>query len=147
MSFLDILLIVVIVIGVIFAILYFLTNKLGKKYSSQQDLLEKSKQLVTIYVIDKKKDKLTNANMPKAVTEQMPKIYKIMKLHLVKAKIGPQILTLICEKNVFEALPVKKNVKVELAGIFISNIPGMKTKKEIKEIKKQTKKEKTKKEK
>ena len=44
---------------------------------------------------------------------------------IVKAKVGPQILTLMCDKNIYDVLAVKKTVKVELAGIYISKIVGM----------------------
>ena len=101
-----------------------------------QDMINRSKQTTTIFVIDKKKTKITEVNMPKIVTEQMPKIYKFLKLYFVQAKIGPQIMTLICDKKVFNAITVKKNVKVELAGIYIVSVVGMKTDKELKEIKK-----------
>ena len=44
---------------------------------------------------------------------------------IVKAKVGPQITTLMCDKNIYNNLPVKKTVKVELAGVYISNIIGL----------------------
>jgi hypothetical protein len=31
----------------------------------------------------------------------------------------------MCDKNIYDVLPVKKTVKVELAGIYISHIIGM----------------------
>ena len=60
-------------------------------------------------------------------------------MNFVKAKIGPQIMTLICDKNVYNALPLKKNVKVELAGIYISNMQGLKSKEEMKALAKEKK--------
>lgn len=118
----DILLIVFFVIVALAAGLYYLNRWAYKKMDTQQTMIEQAKNLVSIYVIDKKRDRITNVNMPKAITQQMPKIYKFMKLNFVQAKIGPQILTLIADKRVYEALPVKKNVKVEIAGIYIVNI-------------------------
>ena len=50
---------------------------------------------------------------------------KAKKAFLVRAKVGPQIVTLMCDKPVFEVMPVKKNVKVELAGMYIVGITGM----------------------
>ena len=41
---------------------------------------------------------------------------------MIKAKVGPQIVTLICEDDVFKKLPDKKNIRVDLAGIFIVGI-------------------------
>ena len=77
--------------------------------------------------------------MPKAVSEQMPKIYKKMRLCFVQAKVGPQVMTLMCDKRVFEAIPVKKNVRVEIAGMYIVSVAGMKSPQEIKAAKKEKK--------
>lgn len=141
----DIIIIIFVVLGAVGAGLYFLNRWAYRKMDEQQNLIERNKQSLNIYVIDKKKEKAANSNLPKAALTQLPRIYKYIKMPLVKAKIGPQIMTLMCDKNVFEALPVKKNVSVELAGIYIVNMKGMKSKKEMKEIAK-AKKEKAKKE-
>lgn len=135
----DIIILVVGIIAAVFAGLYFLNRWAYKKMDTQQTLIDKSKQTATIFVIDKKKDKITNVNMPKVVIENMPKIYKYMKMRFVQAKIGPQIMTLMCDKRIFEAIPVKKNVKVELAGIYIVNVIGMKSAEELKQMKKEKK--------
>ncbi len=132
----DIIIIVALVVGAILWGLYWLNKKATKKMGDHQEMIDRSKQTTTIFVIDKKKSKITDVNMPKVVTEQMPKMYKFLKLYFVQAKIGPQILTLMCDKRVFNAIPVKKNVKVDLAGIYIVNVAGMKSEKELKEIKK-----------
>lgn len=34
-------------------------------------------------------------------------------------------MTLMCDKPVYQVLPVKKNVKVDLAGMYIVGITGM----------------------
>jgi hypothetical protein len=104
--------------------------------SEQQEAVERTKTTVSIYVIDKKKDKVTNANFPKSVAEQIPKWTRMMKMPLVKAKIGPQIMTLMCDSKVFPLLPVKKTVKVDLAGMYIVGMKGMKTKKEMADLRK-----------
>jgi len=139
MTFLDWLIVVVVVIGLILAGLYFLNKWAYKKMDTQQTMIDRMKNSMSIYVIDKKRDKITNINMPKAVSEQMPKIYKKMKLCFVQAKIGPQVMTLMCDKRVFEAIPVKKNVKVEIAGMYIVSVAGMKSPQEIKAAKKEKK--------
>lgn len=66
-----------------------------------------------------------------------------MKMNFVQVKVGPQILTLIADKRVFDAMPLKKTVKVEIAGLYIVNIVGMKSAEEMKAIAK-AKKEKAK---
>lgn len=146
MSLGDIILIIVAVAAVLAAAIYLFNRWAYKKIDSQQAIIDRSKQKVSIYVIDKRKDKITNVNMPKIVIEQIPKVYKVMKMYFVQAKIGPQIMTLMCDKRVFEAIPVKKTVKVEIAGIYIVNVMGMKTPEELKAAKK-AKKEKQKAEK
>lgn len=126
MQLLDIILIVAIVAGVILVGLFFLNQWASKKMGEQQSAIEASKMTQSVYVIDKKKDKLENAHMPKMVMEQVPKYLKWKKMPLAKVKIGPQIMTLICDPKVYDELPLKKQVKVELAGIYIISIKGAK---------------------
>lgn len=91
----------------------------------QQSLVNQHKVATSILVLEKRKDKVSNANMPKSVVEQIPRVYKIRKVPIVKAKIGPQVMDLLCDEEVFEKLPVRKSVRVDLAGIFIAGIkPG-----------------------
>ncbi len=141
MTFLDFMFIAMIVLGIVAVGLYFLNKRLGSRMTEAQGMIEQTKQQTNIYVIDKKKDKITNVNMPKMVIDQVPSYQKLLNNYFVKAKIGPQIMTLMCDKNTFAALPVKKNVKVELAGIYIVSVVGMKSKEEMKAIKKQKKEE------
>ena len=136
MQLLDILIIVAILIAIIVLVLYFLNKWAGRRMANQQEMIEQHKQTATIYIIDKKKDKITNANLPKAMASQIPRMGRLMKMPLVKAKIGPQIVTLICDNAVFPALPVKKNVTVEIAGAYIVSMKGMKTKQQLAEQRK-----------
>jgi len=135
----DILFIIIIVVIVVALVIFFVSRWSSRKLAEQQDLMEKNKTTVSIYVIDKKKERIQNANFPKVVHEQMPKWNKFMKFPLVKAKIGPQIVTLMCDKKVFDVLPVKKNVKVDLAGIYIVHMKGLKTKHEMAQIRRDRK--------
>ncbi len=119
LDLLDIILIVLAVIVVIFVILYFVGRKLQSKADTSQNMIAQNKMTTSILVIDKKKMKITEANLPKMVVDQIPKFYKLRKMPLVKAKIGPKISTLICDPSVFKTLPIKKLVRVELAGLYI----------------------------
>lgn len=114
--------IILAVIVAAFAGLYFWGKKMQKKYDEQQQLINQNKQPATIFVIDKKKDKLDNLKLPKQVKDQMPKLYKNRKMPVVVAKIGPQIQTLMCDERIYESIPIKKQIKVELAGILIVNV-------------------------
>lgn len=105
----------------------FFKSKIQKKMDDQQSLVNQHKVPASILVLEKRKDKITNANIPKSVINQIPKMYKIKKVPIVKAKIGSQIMDLLCDEDVFDKLPERKTVRVDLAGIFIAGIkPGKK---------------------
>ena len=101
---------------------FFLKKKMGRKMSAQKELVDQHKISTTILILEKRMDKVTNANIPKGIIDQIPKIYKLRKVPIVKAKIGPQVMDLLCEEDVFDKLPEKKSVKVDIAGIFIAGI-------------------------
>lgn len=144
----QIVLIVVGVLAVVLVGLYFLSKRLQGRVDNQQSMIDQNKMTVSILVIDKKKMKAKDSNLPKVVQDQIPFYLKVRKLPLVKAKIGPKITTLMCDNKVFKDLPVKKNVKVELAGMYIMGIKGGKPAPDKKAIgKKDTKAKKDKKKK
>lgn len=122
MGFWAIFWIVIAVIALVLVGLYFWGKKLQKKYDEQQELISNNKQSATIFVIDKKKDNLTNLKLPKQVKEQLPWMYKKRKMPVVIAKIGPQIQTFLCDQRIYDSIPTKKQIKVELAGILIINV-------------------------
>lgn len=122
----KIVLIVAVVVIAVLVGLYFWGKRLQDKYEDQQALIDQNKQQAQIFVIDKKKDKISNVKLPKQVRDQFPKRYKNKKMPMVIAKIGPQITTLLCDEKVYDQLPVKKQVKVELAGLFIVTVKGPK---------------------
>ncbi len=139
MSIGDIIIISMIVVGVIGVGLYYLNKWAIKKNSEQQQFISTNKQFMSAYIIDKRRDKIQNVQMPKMVSEQMPKYYKFLKMYFIKAKIGPQIITLMCSKEVYNTLTVKKTFKCEIAGIYIVSVVGMKSKSEMKQLKKNKK--------
>ncbi|MCM1102949.1 MAG: hypothetical protein NC409_02485 [Clostridium sp.] len=115
-------LIIVAVLLVILVILYFAGRKLQKKQAAQESQMEAAKQTFNMLVIDKKKMRLKDAGLPSAVLEQTPKIMRRAKLPIVKAKVGPQIVSLVCDAKIFELIPVKKEVKATVSGIYISDV-------------------------
>ena len=133
----EIFIIVIIVVALIVAALYFLNRWTAKKTVEQQSLIEKTKQQASIYVIDKKRDKAQNVTLPKAISDNLPKMYKFMKLYFIKAKIGPQIMTFISDKKVYNMISAQKTYKVELAGIYIVSVKGQKTPLELKQAAKE----------
>ena len=127
-TFWTIAFIIAIILLVAGVVIYFLNSWASKKSALQNEMVAQHKQTVSMYIIDKKKDRMTNANMPRAMIEQVPRLGRMMKVPLVKAKVGPQIMTMVCEAETFKALPVKKTVQVEIAGAYIVSMKGMKTK-------------------
>ena len=130
----DILVIIGIIVALILAGLYFLNKWASKRVANQQSLIDKSKQQASIFVIDKKHDKAANVNLPKAVSENIPKTYKFVKMYFITAKLGPSVVTLICDKKIFNYIQPKKTYKIDIAGIYIVSVKGMKTEYELKKI-------------
>ena len=119
---------VLIILVVLLVVLYFVGKKLQKKQAEQQAQIEAAKQTVTMLVIDKKKLKLKDAGFPAVVLEQTPKYMRRAKFPIVKAKIGPQIMSLICDASIFDIVPVKKEVKATVSGIYITDVKGIRGK-------------------
>ncbi len=124
-NILNIILIVFVIVVAVLAGLYFLGRKLEKKQVEQQTMLEAAAQTVSILVIDKKKLKLKEANLPKAVLEQTPKYAQRMKVPVVKAKVGPRVMTLLADGEVFNILPVKTEARVVISGIYITQVKSI----------------------
>ena len=119
------LLVIVIVLAIIITVLYFLGKKAQKKQAEQQEMLEANKQTVSMLIIDKKRMKLKDSGLPQAVIEQAPKLMRSSKLPIVKAKVGPQVMSLVCEEKIFDSVPVKKEVKAVISGIYITDVKGL----------------------
>ena len=105
--------------------LYFLGKKAQKKQAEQQELLEQNKQTVSMLIIDKKKLKLKESGLPQMVIDQTPKYLRHSKVAVVKCKVGPQIMTLMCDDKIFDIIPVKKEVKAVISGIYIMNVKAL----------------------
>ncbi len=90
-----------------------------------QEQIDAMKQTISMLVIDKKRMKLKDAGLPQIILDQTPKLLRGSKLPVVKAKVGPQIMTLICEEKIFDAVPVKKEVKAVVSGIYITDVKGL----------------------
>ena len=122
-----------IILGIIVAALvagyFYLKKKMEQKLELQKELVDQHKVTTNILILEKRMDKVQNANIPKSVVEQIPKIYKFRKVPIVKAKIGSQVMDLLCDEEIFNKLPEKKSVKVDLAGIFIAGVKIEKRKK------------------
>ena len=123
---------VVLIVAVV--VLYFLGKKAQKKQAEQQEMLEANKQTVSMLVIDKKRMKLREAGLPQVVLDQTPKLMRGSKLPIIKAKVGPQIMSLICDEKIFESVPVKKEVKAVVSGIYVLGVKGLHGKKQAEAV-------------
>lgn len=133
-----VLLIITAVLIAAIVVLYFLGKKAQKKQAEQQDAINAAKQSVTMLIIDKKRMKLKDAGFPQSVVEQAPKIMRSAKVCVVKAKIGPQIMSLICDDKIFDDVPVKKEVKASVSGMYITEVKGLHGKPIVTEKKKKS---------
>lgn len=123
-AFLIVLGIVLAVLLVVFIVLSLLGRKLQKKQEASQSQMEAASQVASILVIDKKRMRLRDAGLPKVIVENTPKYLRRSKVPIVKAKIGPKIMSLMCDEKIFPLLPVKKELKVVLSGIYIMDVKG-----------------------
>ncbi len=122
--FLIVLGIIVLVLIIVMIVLYFVGKKMQKKQDESQAQMQAAAQTATILVIDKKRMKLKDAGLPKVVLENTPKYLRGSKVPIVKAKIGPKIMSLMCDEKIFPVLPVKKELKVLISGIYIMEVKG-----------------------
>ena len=105
--------------------LYFLGKRLEKKQAESQERIQASKQPVTMLVIDKKMLKLKESGLPEEVIKQTPWYARRSKVPIVKAKVGPQFVNLIADEKIFDLIPVKKQVKAMVSGIYIVEVKGI----------------------
>ena len=117
-----VLLIILVIMAGILTALYFYGKKMQQKQEDNRAQLEAAAQNVSMLVIDKKRMKVKDADLPKIVMDQLPKRYMNSKMPIVKAKIGPKIMSLIAEEEVFDLIPVKAEIKASVSGIYILSI-------------------------
>lgn len=124
-----VILVIVAILLIAVVVLYFVGKKAQKKQDEQNAILEASKQTVSMLIIDKKRMKLKDSGLPQSVLSQTPKLMRSTKMPIVKAKVGPQILSLVCEEKIFDKIPVKKEVKASVSGIYILDVKGIRASK------------------
>ena len=111
----------VVLVGIMIA-LYIFGNKLQAKQMEQREQISAAPQPATLFIIDKKIMPMKDAKLPKMVMEQAPKRYQKAKLPIVKAKVGPQIMTFICEEAIYDDVPSHGEVKAMVSGIYITSV-------------------------
>ena len=134
-TWLIVLIIVLAVVIVALIALYIFGSKMQKKSEVSQAQMKEGAQTVSLLVIDKKRMKLKEAGLPKIVVDQTPKYLRRSRVPIIKAKIGPKIMTLICDEKIFDHVPVKKEVKAVMNGIYIMDVKGLRGNLETKQEK------------
>ena len=130
---LNIVLIVVGVIAVILVVLYFIGSKLQSKQASADKAMKQMSMVVSLLVIDKQKLRVKDSGLMKQVQDAIPTYIRWRKFPIVKARVikaniagGAQVMSFICDPKVFKIMPVKTEVKVTLAGIYITKLHSAK---------------------
>ena len=116
-------LIALLIVGLV--LLYRYALKMQRRQEESEAQLKAMAQTASILVIDKKMLPIKEAGLPDQVYEQTPKYMRRTKLPIVKAKIGPRIMNLIADRQVFEILPVKKECKVVISGLYITELKSV----------------------
>ena len=124
-TFAIVLIVIAIVLVVAIIVLYFLGKKAEKRRAEQEQQMAAVAQQVSMLIIDKKRMKMKESGLPEAVVSQTPWYAKNSKIPVVKAKVGPQVMTLICDESIFEDMPVKKEVKATVSGLYITKVKGL----------------------
>ncbi len=132
----NISMIVVIAVFVVVLILLFRSyRKQNKQRDEQQEVINATAQTYSMLVIDKKKVRMNKADIPDAVKEGTPWYARWAKVPLVKVKVGPRVMNMIADNDIFDLIPVKKEIKATVAGIYITDVRGIRTSLDKKEKK------------
>lgn len=122
------LIVLIVVLAVLIAIIVALSiiGKKAQKRKEEQDAqIVATAQSVTMLIIDKKRMRLNESGLPAAVINQTSKLMRRSKLPIVKAKVGPKVMTLIADEQIFDEIPVKKEVKATVSGLYITGVKGL----------------------
>ena len=121
--------IITIIIAAVAVILLLVLRNLGKKAEKRQaetdEQIAQTAQQVTMLIIDKKKLRMKQSGLPEFVISSTPWYARLAKVPVVKAKIGPKIMLFVADNNIFDIIPVKKEVKATISGIYISDVRGV----------------------
>lgn len=120
-----VLLIILAALVVLLIVLYFWSKKLQKRQDESREKMEQTKQYVTMLIIDKKMLPVKSSGLPQAAIDQTPKYLRRSKLPIVKARCQGKIMTFIADSNVYPIIPVKKEVKATISGLYIMDVKAI----------------------
>ena len=123
-KFAIVLLTILIIMIIALIVLYFVGKRAQKKKEEQDAQIAAAAQTISMLIIDKKM-RLKDSGLPANVIAQTPKMLRRSKLPIVKAKVGPKVMTLTCDGQIFDSVPVKKEVKATVSGLYITAVKGM----------------------
>ena len=103
---LIVLIVIAVVLVVAFIVLTILGKKAQKRKEEQDEQIAAASQTVNMLIIDKK-------------------LMRRSKLPVVKAKVGPRVMSLIADEQIFDEIPLKKEVKASVSGIYITAVRGI----------------------
>ncbi len=69
--------------------------------------------------------RMNESGLPQQILDQTPKLMRRTKMPIVKAKVGPRVMTLIADEQIFDEIPVKKEVKATVSGLYITGVRGL----------------------
>lgn len=120
--------IVLLVLVAVMLVLYFVGQKMQKKQMEQKEMINAAATPMTMFIIKKEILPMKDANLPKAVFEQGGKQAKRMakaKIPVLKAKVGPQIMTLICDESIYADVPPHGEIKGMVSGIYLTQVKAL----------------------
>lgn len=120
-----VLLVIAVVLLAAVIALYFVGKKAQKRKEEQDAQIAASAQTISMLIIDKKRMRLKDAGLPAAVVAQTPKMLRHSKMPVVKAKVGPKVMTLLCDAQIYDSIPTKKEVKAVVSGLYITGVKGL----------------------
>jgi hypothetical protein len=124
-TFLIVLLIITAALVAFTIFLYFFGKRAEKKRDEQEAQIQAAAQTVSMLIIDKKMVRLKDSGLPENVIESTPWYGKRAKVPVVKVKIGPKVMTMIAANEIYDDIPVKKEVKASVSGLYINSVRGL----------------------
>ncbi len=105
--------------------LYFLGKRMEKQQAEQQRQVDANAMQVSLLIIDKKRMRLKEAGLPDNVISSAPWYTRRAKVPVVKVKAGPRIMNLICNEEIFDEIPLKREVKATVSGLYLTKVRGL----------------------
>ena len=103
-------------------VIWFLNKRVERSRLEQEDMIRQTAQIATVLIIDKRKLRLPKAGLPDVAMNEVKWYQKLMKVPVVKVKVGPRIMNMLADPRVYDALPVKSEAKVVVSGLYITEI-------------------------